>query len=94
MQSNNIADPFWEKISYRFGGNYRKTNVVLNGQSINELFAAGGIGFPFSLDSRMNLGLEYGIRGTTSSSLIKDTIIRFTISLTVSELMFIPPPID
>ena len=94
LQSNNIADPFWEKISYRFGGNYRKTNVVLNGQSINELFVAGGIGFPFSLDSRMNLGLEYGIRGTTSSSLIKDTIIRFTISLTVSELMFIPPPID
>lgn len=94
LQSNNMGDSFWERASYRLGGYYHKTNLTLNGTSINEMFATGGIGFPLSFDSRINLGLEYGIRGTTSSLLIKDTIIRFTISLTASETMFIPPPID
>ncbi|MBI2427899.1 MAG: hypothetical protein HYV29_03735 [Ignavibacteriales bacterium] len=94
LPSDNFVDSFWDKVSYRLGGYYRVTNTKVNGTSINEIFASGGLGFPLSFDSRLNLGLEYGIRGTTSSLLIKDTIIRFTVSLTASELMFIPPPID
>lgn len=94
LQSDNFVDSYWDRVSYRFGGYYRITNAKVKGTSINEMFVSGGIGFPMSFESRLNLGLEYGIRGTTSSSLIKDTIIRFTVSLTASELMFIPPPID
>lgn len=94
LPSDNFVDSFWDRVSYRLGGYYRITNTKVNSTSINEIFAAGGLGFPLSFDSRLNVGLEYGIRGTTSSSLIKDTIIRFTVSLTASELMFIPPPID
>ncbi len=94
LPSDNFVDSFWDRVSYRLGGYYRVTNIKVNGTSIDEMFASGGLGFPLSFDSRLNVGLEYGIRGTTSSSLIKDTIIRFTVSLTASELMFIPPPID
>lgn len=94
LPSDNFVESFWDRISYRVGGYYRITNTKVNGTSIDEMFASGGIGLPLSFDSRLNIGLEYGIRGTTSSSLIKDTIIRFTVSLTASELMFIPPPID
>lgn len=94
LPSDNFVESFWDRLSYRLGGFYRVTNTKVKGTSIDEMFASGGFGFPLSFDSRLNLGLEYGIRGTTSSSLIKDTIIRFTVSLTASELMFIPPPID
>jgi len=94
LQSDNIADSFWERISFQLGGYYRKSNLVINGNSINEMYVTGGTGFPFSFDSRMNLGLEFGVRGTASSSLVKDTIIRFTVSLIASEMMFMPPPID
>lgn len=94
LPADNFTDSFWERVAYRIGGYYRITNVNVNGTSIDELFASVGLGFPLSFDSRLNLGLEYGIRGTTSALLIKDTIVRFTVSLTASELMFIPPPID
>jgi hypothetical protein len=94
LPSDNFTDTFWEKASYRFGGFFRMTNLSVSGQSINEMFGTAGIGLPLSFESRINVALEAGIRGTTSSSLIKDTIIRFTVSVTASELMFIPPVID
>jgi hypothetical protein len=94
LPSDNFADSFWDRVAYRLGGYYRITNTKVNGTSINELFGSFGLGFPSSFDSRLNMSVEYGIRGTTSSALIKDTIIRFTVSLTASELMFIPPPVD
>ena len=92
--SDFIGDDFLKRISYRFGGYYRVTNLKINGQSINELFGTTGVSLPMSVETRLHLGLEYGIRGTTSSSLIKDTMLRFTISVAASELMFIQPPIE
>lgn len=94
LQSSTFTDNFLEKVSLRIGGFYRATNLRINGQSINEVFGTVGIGLPFSFESRINLGLEAGIRGSVTPSLIKDTIIRFNVSLTASELMFIPPVID
>jgi hypothetical protein len=92
--SEFIGDEFLKRVSYRFGGYYRLSNLKLNGESINELFGSAGISLPMSVDTRLHLSLEYGIRGTTSSSLIKDSLIRFTVSVSASELMFIQPPID
>lgn len=93
-QSDFVGDEYFKRISYRFGGYYRMTNLKLNGNSINEIFGSAGISFPMSIETRMHLALEYGIRGTTSSSLIKDSLLRFTVSVSASELMFVRPEID
>ena len=93
-QSEFIGDEFLKRLSYRFGGYYRTTNLKLNGESINEIFGSAGMSFPMSIETRMHLALEYGIRGTTSSSLIKDSLLRFTVSVSASELMFIQPEIE
>lgn len=92
--SDFISDEFWKRISYRFGGYYRMTNLSMNNQSINEMFGSAGISFPMSIETRLHVGLEYGIRGTTSASLIKDSLLRLTVSVSASELMFIQPPIE
>ncbi len=92
--SDFVSDDFWRRVSYRFGGYLRRSHLNISGNSIDELFGSAGISLPFSFESRIHLGLEYGIRGTTASNLIKDSIVRFTLSLTASELMFIQPPID
>lgn len=94
LPSAEFTDEFWERVSYRIGGFFQQTNLKINGQSINEIFGSAGLSFPVSAESRLHLGMEYGIRGTTSSSLYKDTIIRFTAAFTISELMFIPPKVD
>ncbi|MHB1049594.1 MAG: hypothetical protein ACYC09_05905 [Bacteroidota bacterium] len=94
LPTDNIGGSFWQKASFRAGGYYRMTNLNISGESINEMFATAGVGLPFSFESRINLGLEAGIRGSVSAALIKDTIVRFTVSVTASEMMFIPPIID
>ena len=93
-QSDFAGDEFFKRLSYRFGGYYRMTNLKLKSESINELFGSAGMSFPMSIETRMHLALEYGIRGTTSSSLIKDSLLRFTVSVSASELMFIQPEIE
>jgi hypothetical protein len=93
-QSDFIGDEYIKRLSYRFGGYYRKTNLKLNGNSIDEIFGSAGISLPMSVETRIHLALEYGIRGTTSSSLIKDTLLRFTVSVSASELMFVQPEIE
>lgn len=93
-ESNFFGDEFYKRMSYRFGGYYHSTNLKLQGQSIDEMFSSAGVSFPMSIETRMHLGLEYGIRGTTASNLIKDTLLRFTVSVSAFELMFIQPPIE
>ncbi len=94
LPSADFTDEFWKRVSYRIGGFMQQTSIQLNGQSINEIFGSAGLSFPISTESRLHLGMEYGIRGTTSSLLYKDTILRFTAAVTISELMFIPPKVD
>ncbi|MDD8017285.1 MAG: hypothetical protein PHP42_02810 [Bacteroidota bacterium] len=94
LQAKEFTDSFWEKLAYRIGGYYDQTNLKINGQSINGIFGTAGIGFPFSGDSRLNIGIEYGIRGTRTASLIEENIFRMTFSLSASETMFIQPPVE
>ncbi|KAB2925778.1 MAG: hypothetical protein F9K22_02450 [Bacteroidetes bacterium] len=94
LGSGDFGSDFWERVSVRLGGYYRMTNLSVNGEGIDEVFGTAGIGLPFSFESRLNIGIEAGVRGAVTSTLIRDTIMRFTVSLTASELMFIPPVID
>ncbi len=94
LPPKDFTDTYLEKVAYRVGGYFRQSYLKINGHSINEIFGTAGIGLPLSAESRMNIGVEYGIRGTTSSSLIKDNVFRLVLSLTASELMFIEPPVE
>ena len=44
---------------------------------------------PLSGEARLTFALEYGRRGTTDGNLIRDTIYRGTIALTIAELWFV-----
>ncbi|MGE5314117.1 MAG: hypothetical protein ACM3Q4_05445 [Acidobacteriota bacterium] len=94
MPSRDFTASYWQQTAYRLGAYAQKTNVYLNGASINEYFATAGIGLPLGNDARVNLGLEYGIRGTTSSSLIKNNIIRFTLSISAGDVWFIQSEVE
>ena len=94
LPTKEYFESYIEQISYRIGGYVNQTNIRLKGQSINEYFISGGVGLPLGLESRFNIALEYGIRGTTTSSLVKETITRLTLSITGSEMMFIQSPIE
>lgn len=92
--SDFAGDEYWKRLAYRFGAYVQRGNLQLMGHSIDEAGVTGGLTLPMGTETRVHLSLGYGVRGTTASSLIKDSILRFTVSVSASELMFIQPPIE
>lgn len=78
-----------DRVAYRLGFAYHGTYYRVNNEPINEWTITGGVGIPFGFDGRINLAMEYGQRGLTGNNLIKDTIVRFTFGLSLSEQWFV-----
>jgi hypothetical protein len=77
-------------MTYRAGVRYGKTYLELHDKQLSEFAVSAGIGFPFSkIRSTVNLGIEVGQRGTTSSSLIQDNFFRLTLGVSIFERWFI-----
>lgn len=93
-----FGDAYYKQVVYRAGGYVNASNLVINGEAINEYFLTGGIGVPIfssaGSEGRLNISLEYGIRGTTSNGLQRDKITRLTISLNGSDTWFVPPEVE
>ena len=98
LPTRTLAEPYYRQVTYRAGGYVNESYLKINGETINEYFITGGIGVPiFSTpgsEARINIGLEYGIRGTTSNGLERDSITRLTISLSGSDTWFNPPEVQ
>lgn len=87
-ESHELIASWLERIAYRLGFTYNESYYAPNGKGINEWGVTGGLALPFSGDSHINIALEYGRRGATGSNLVKDKIIRMTISLNISDVWF------
>ncbi len=85
------AGSFWNNIAYRLGFYYNATYYQVKGIPINEWSGTVGLSVPISGDTRLNLSGEYGVRGKTASALVKETVFRFTASITLGEMWFVRP---
>lgn len=83
------TEAYFKRVAYRAGIYYNSTYHKINGTPINEYFATVGMGLPIGPDARLNVGLHAGIRGTTTGTLQRDTILRLTVSLSASEVWFL-----
>ena len=89
IANKDYSAPWLDRISYRLGFYYNATYYKINGEAINHWAVTGGFALPISGDTRLNVALEYGSRGTTTNRLIKDNIFRMSFSLNISELWFV-----
>ncbi|HWP81874.1 MAG TPA: hypothetical protein VNN76_04370 [Bacteroidota bacterium] len=80
---------YWSRVHFRAGFSYHSTYYTINGRGIDEIMGTVGAGLPIGPDARLNIGLHYGVRGTTDAGLTKDTIFRLTLSVSASEAWFI-----
>lgn len=98
IPSRTIGESFYKQVTYRVGSYLNSSYLKVNNEPINEYFVTGGVGLPVffipTSEARLNISLEYGIRGTTSNGLQKDSITRLTISLSGSDTWFVPPEIE
>ena len=84
---------YLNKIIYRAGFRYEKTGLLINNQSINDYGMNFGLGLPLGL-SKINVGVEFGKKGTTSNGLIEENYFNLSIGLSLSDKWFRKRKID
>ncbi|MBZ9632176.1 hypothetical protein LB465_15440 [Salegentibacter sp. LM13S] len=84
-QYNSITN-YFNRIVYRAGFRFEETGLNINNQGINEFGITFGVGLPVGPGfSNINLGFEYGQRGTTDSGLIQEDFFRLSVGLSLTE---------
>ncbi|MGL5277217.1 Long-chain fatty acid transport protein [Myroides marinus] len=87
----NSFSSYFDRIVYRAGFRYENTGLVLKNQQINDVAVNAGFGFPIG-DPRkftnLNIGVEYGSRGTKSNGLTKENYLSLYVGFSLNDLWF------
>jgi hypothetical protein len=87
--SQETAGSSGSRLTFRFGAYYLSSYYLVRSEPINEWGLTTGLGLPVAGDTRLDLSLQYGRRGTTDQQLVRDDIFRFTVTLNVGERWFV-----
>ena len=91
----NSYKNYFSKITYRGGFRYENTGLILNNTPIEDFAFTFGAGLPLGNSfSSLNLGIEYGKRGTISNNLIRENYLNFSVGISLSDRWFIKRTID
>ena len=85
----NSFTNYFKTLTYRFGLKYKNGGLYVNNQQINEIGVNFGFGIPLAGISSANLGFEFGQRGTTKASLIKEKFFSIRLGVSLNDLWFI-----
>jgi len=76
-------------MSYRAGGYYTQSYLMVNGQQLEDYGITFGVGLPVkSLRSSINVAFTLGTRGTTEYNLVKENYGIITFNVTLHDLWF------
>lgn len=92
----NSISSYWNRVTYRAGLRVEKTGLLVDGTgtgnnftSINDFGINVGLGLPLPKQiSTLNLGFEYGQKGTTNNNLIKENYFNVRLSLSLNSLFW------
>jgi hypothetical protein len=80
---------------YRGGLRFENTGLVVNGQSIDDKALTFGLGLPLRGSfSNINVGFEFGSKGTTKAGLIKENYANISVSFSLNDQWFIKRKYD
>lgn len=80
---------YFARIHYRLGFYFDRTYLLLRGRQLNEYGISLGIGLPLrGLKTMMNIGGQFGSRGTVDGDLIKETYFKFVLGFSIYERWF------
>jgi hypothetical protein len=98
----NSISSYWDRVTYRAGLRFEKSGLLVDGvgngtnfTSINDFGMSFGLGLPMKRLSTVNMGFEFGKRGTTENNLIQENYFNFRLSLSLTDInWFIKREID
>ena len=88
----NSISSYWDRVTYRGGIRYENTGLLIDGTStgtnfskVNDFGMSFGLGLPLGRRlSNVNLGFEFGKKGTTSNNLIQENYFNIRVGLTLN----------
>lgn len=81
---------YFSKVTYRAGFRYENTGLVINNEKIKDYAFTGGFGFPLGgTFSNLNLGVEYGRKGTGKANLVEENYTNIVLSFSLNDQWFI-----
>ena len=83
---------YWDRVTYRAGLRYENTGLLIDGTAtganfskINDFGMSFGLGLPLGRKlSNINIGFEFGEKGSTSNSLIQENYINLRVGLSLN----------
>lgn len=86
---SKLARRYASRIIYRVGANASSGYLNVNDKSLSDYAFTAGLGLPVrGSKSMLNLGFEYGKRGSTANGQIREQYFKFSVSATFNELWF------
>ncbi|MDP3445403.1 MAG: hypothetical protein Q8T08_21300, partial [Ignavibacteria bacterium] len=82
---------FWEHATLRGGLSLEQSQLTFGETNINQFSVYAGCSLPIGYENSIDLGLQYGIRGTNDNFLLKENIFKFIVSLSIGEIWFLRP---
>lgn len=80
---------YLKRITYRAGVRMDKTGMVVSNTEINNFGITFGVGLPLGRSfSNLNLGFEFGKRGTTKADLIEENYFKINVGLSLNDIWF------
>ncbi|MDR6966910.1 hypothetical protein J2X31_000910 [Flavobacterium arsenatis] len=81
---------YMNRMTYRAGFRHENTGLVIADKSINDTALTLGLGFPISGSfSNVNLGFEYGKRGTKALNLVEENYLNVILSFSLNDQWFV-----
>jgi len=88
----NSISSYWERVTYRAGLRIEDTGLLVNGANtggftkVKDFGISFGLGLPLKDLSNLNLGIEYGKKGTEINNLIQENYFNFKLSLSLNAI--------
>jgi hypothetical protein len=80
---------YLQRITYRAGVRMESTGMIVNNTEIDNFGITFGVGLPLGRSfSNLNLGFEFGKRGTTDAELIEEGYFKVNIGLSLNDQWF------
>ncbi|MBF4494088.1 hypothetical protein IRZ83_08200 [Flavobacterium sp. JLP] len=81
---------YLSRVTYRAGLKYEKIGLIVNNESLNDVGMTLGAGFPITGSfSNVNVGVEFGKRGTTTAGLVQENYMNFSVSFSFNDRWFV-----
>ncbi len=95
VKPDSYSSKYLKRITYRAGFRYSTTNLKIDNTQIDEFGISFGLGLPLRKSkSTINLGIEYGKRGTIDQDLIKENFTKITIGFSAYDFWFFKRKFD